>query len=100
MESASNSFEFTTELLIETLPVARKNTGFQMPALRSGTKETPAHGFFSFGPLYPKYFQLSQSNQLSANSTPVTSWISCSGVTLTASTFREPRLIHRVTLSS
>ena len=49
----NGSWVLTAEAPIATTPVIRRYTGFQMPALRSGTKELPLAGFFP-GPWYPR----------------------------------------------
>src|ERR1017187_5069063 len=100
VDLATDRFVFTRASLTETSPVARRYTGFHTPAFRSGTKDALNWEGFFFSPLYPRNFQLIQSNQLSASSTPSTSCINCSGVTLTANAFGEPGVIHRVTLNS
>src|SRR5208337_2532024 len=92
------SSELTTGFSSATSPVVFRYTGFQMPAFLSGTKEASNKCSLVYLPLYPRYFQLIQSNQLSASSTPSTSCTSRSGVTLTASPFGAPGLIHWVTL--
>ena len=51
--SGSESSVLTVDGPMSTGPNARRVTGLKMPALRSGTKETPPAGFLP-GPRYPR----------------------------------------------